>query len=101
MTLLLGILEEEAELMAHIEPKLQNWEADRLATLDTIILKMAVCEMIKFPSIPTKASINEYVEIAKNYSTDKSKEFVNGLLDTLMKNLVTEGVIVKIGRGLK
>lgn len=101
MTLLLAALEDEDKILAYIQPKLQNWEMDRLATLDMIILKMSIAEMIKFPSIPTKATINEYVEIAKNYSTDKSKEFVNGILDSLMKDLVQDGIIVKTGRGLK
>lgn len=101
MQLLLRTLEEEEETLALIKPKLDNWEVDRLATLDIIILQMSLNEMIAFSSIPTKATLNEYVEIAKNYSTDKSKEFVNGILDSLMKDLVSDGVIVKTGRGLK
>ena len=101
MHLLLAILQEEEKILEMIKPKLQNWEVDRLATIDMIILKMAIAELIKFPSIPTRATINEYVEIAKNYSTDKSKEFVNGILDSLMKDLTAEGVIIKSGRGLQ
>ena len=94
-------LEAEEKILSYIQPKLQNWKMDRLATIDVIILKMSIAEMINFPSIPTKATINEYVEIAKNYSTDKSKEFVNGILDSLMKDLIKDGVIVKTGRGLQ
>ena len=101
MTLLLACLTEEEKIAEYIKPKLQNWDMERLATVDMIILSMSINEMISFPSIPTKATINEYVEIAKNYSTDKSKEFVNGILDSLMKDLVESGVIVKTGRGLK
>ncbi len=101
MSLLLAALKEEDEILEFIKPKLQNWEVDRLAKMDIIILKMSVGEMIKFPSIPTKATINEYVEIAKNYSTDKSKEFVNGILDSVMRDLISEGIIVKTGRGLR
>lgn len=101
MVLLLATLQGEERMTNYIKPKLNNWDVDRLATMDMIILHMALNEMISFQSIPTKATINEYVEIAKNYSTDKSKEFVNGILDSLMKDLVEEGVIVKTGRGLK
>ncbi len=101
MTLLLATLQDEKKVMDFIQPKLENWDMDRLATIDMIILNMSLNEMIKFPSIPTKATINEYVEIAKNYSTDKSKEFVNGILDSLMRDLMAEGIIVKSGRGLK
>jgi transcription antitermination protein NusB len=78
----------------------QNWEADRLAMTDVIIMKMALAEMINFPSIPTKVTINEFIELAKNYSTPKSGNFVNGLLDKLSVKLQAEGVIRKSGRGL-
>ena len=101
MKLLLSVLEKNDEVIAIIKPKLENWDIDRLATLDIIILKMAICELISFPTIPSKASINEYLEIAKNYSTDKSKEFVNGVIDNSMRSLISDGVIVKKGRGLK
>jgi len=65
-----------------------------------ILIKMALCEMMYFPSIPTKVTLNEYVEISKLYSTDKSKDFINGILDRLMKKLQKDGKIVKEGRGL-
>ncbi len=83
-----------------ISDRLKNWDINRVALTDTLILKMAISEMVHCPSIPVKVSINEYVELAKNYSTPKSKEFVNGILDTLSEYLVSEGLIKKSGRGL-
>ncbi|MEM6724840.1 MAG: transcription antitermination factor NusB [Bacteroidota bacterium] len=84
-----------------IRPKLKNWEADRVASVDMILLKMAICEFMHFPTIPTKVTLNEYVDISKLYSTPKSKEFINGILDKLMKELHQEGKINKEGRGLQ
>jgi len=78
----------------------KNWATDRIASVDMIILKMAVCEMLNFPSIPVKVTINEYIELSKNYSTQKSKQFVNGLLDKISVSLEKEGKINKSGRGL-
>ena len=83
-----------------IAKKAKNWEVGRMATLDRIILKMALAEMMNFPSIPTKVTINEYIELSKKYSTPKSKQFVNGILDVLANELTSEGVIRKSGRGL-
>ncbi len=83
-----------------IAKKAKNWEVGRMASLDRIILKMALAEMINFPSIPVKVSINEYIELSKKYSTPKSKQFVNGILDVLANELTSEGVIRKSGRGL-
>jgi N utilization substance protein B len=68
--------------------------------IDKLIIKMAICEMLYFPSIPTKVSINEYIEISKTYSTPKSKQFVNGLLDAIAQELQQQGRIRKTGRGL-
>ncbi len=99
-TLLRELYDTSEENDKLIEPVLKNWEMDRVAKMDMILLKMAICEFKGFPSIPTKVTLNEYVEISKNYSTDKSKEFVNGILDNLMKQLQAEGKIVKKGRGL-
>lgn len=78
----------------------QNWATDRIAAVDMIILKMAVAEMLNFPSIPVKVTINEYIELSKNYSTQKSKQFVNGLLDKISISLEKEDKIKKSGRGL-
>ena len=99
--LLLNSLENDEEIAGLIGPTLQNWDADRLAAVDTILIKMALVEMLHFPSIPAKVTINEYLEISKNYSTVKSKEFINGILDALYKELLDSGKIVKEGRGLK
>jgi len=78
----------------------QNWDGDRLAMTDLLILKLGLAEIINFSSIPTKVSINEYIELAKNYSTPKSGQFINGLLDVLSQKLQKEGIIRKSGRGL-
>jgi len=88
-------------LLKEIQPVLTNWDHERLAIIDMIILKMATCEMLEFPTIPAKVTLNEYVEVAKSYSTDKSKEFVNGVLDKLMKEFDSAGKLKKNGRGLK
>jgi N utilization substance protein B len=85
---------------ALIQAKVQNWDMERLAVLDKIILKMALAEMIYCPSIPVKVSINEFIELSKSYSTPKSKQFVNGLLDKISAELLAEGKIRKSGRGL-
>jgi len=90
----------DGELLDIIKPTLKNWDHDRLAVLDMIILKMAVAELLTFPTIPTKVTLNEYVEVSKMYSTAKSKDFINGVLDKLMKDLVDEGKVKKEGRGL-
>lgn len=92
--------QEDQALLAHIEPMLKNWDSERVAILDMIMLKMALCELLHFPTIPTKVTLNEFVEISKIYSTDKSKDFINGILDRLMKKLQKEEKIVKEGRGL-
>lgn len=91
---------EDIELLEEIKPMLKNWDAERVATIDMILMKMALCELLSFPTIPTKVTINEYVDISKMYSTDKSKDFVNGILDRLMKKLKEEDKIKKEGRGL-
>jgi N utilization substance protein B len=83
-----------------IAAKLKNWNEDRVAHLDMLMMKMAICEFLYFDSIPTKVTINEYVNVAKLYSTDKSKRFINGILDRLMQELHEEGKIKKAGRGL-
>lgn len=100
-TLLTTVWEKDREYLDLIEPVLKNWDAERLALIDRILLKMAICELTTFPTIPIKVTINEYVEIAKKYSTEKSKEFVNGILDRMMKKLQSEGLIQKKGRGLQ
>jgi N utilization substance protein B len=90
----------ESELAKEYMDKTPNWDSDRIAEIDTIILKMAICEFLKFPSIPVKVTLNEYLEVAKEYSTPKSSIFINGILDNLVKELQTSNRIVKVGRGL-
>lgn len=98
---LLEVTMEQAEnLEMLIEPTLKNWDMERLAVLDVIIIKMALVEFLFFPTIPTKVTLDEYVDVSKEYSTPKSKDFVNGILDKLMKTLADEGKIKKEGRGL-
>jgi N utilization substance protein B len=98
--LLKKVNEMDEELLQIIEPTLNNWDADRVAVIDMILLKMALCELMTFPTIPSKVTLNEFVEISKLYSTEKSKDFINGILDRLMKKLNKEGKIKKKGRGL-
>lgn len=98
--LLKRTLEEEKVLEEIIKPMLKNWDHDRLAVIDTILLNMAVCEFLHFESIPTKVTLNEYVDISKIYSTPKSKDFINGVLDQALKLLISEEKIKKSGRGL-
>jgi N utilization substance protein B len=90
----------DAELTKEFVNKTPNWDLDRIAELDTTILKMAICEFLKFPSIPFKVTINEYLELAKEYSTPKSSIFINGILDNLVKDLQANNKINKVGRGL-
>jgi N utilization substance protein B len=89
---------EEFEKM--IEGKTKNWEIDRIALTDIILIKMALTELIHFPTIPIKVTLNEYIDISKNYSTPKSKLFINGILDKLVETLTSEEKIKKRGRGL-
>ncbi|MBP9793478.1 MAG: transcription antitermination factor NusB [Flavobacterium sp.] len=90
----------EAALGKEYADKTPNWESDRIAEIDSIILKMAICELLKFPSIPVKVTINEYLELAKEYSTPKSSIFINGILDNLVKDFTANGKLKKTGRGL-
>ena len=99
-TLYKKTLEDDAKSEKLIAESVQNWDVERVALLDKIILKMALCEMQLFRSIPVKVTINEYIEISKLYSTPKSKQFVNGILDKLAQDLAASGEIRKSGRGL-
>ncbi len=90
----------ENEFSKEFVNKTPNWDSDRIAEIDTIILKMAICEFLKFPSIPVKVTINEYLEIAKEYSTPKSSIFINGILDNLVKEFKENNKLIKTGRGL-
>ena len=94
------VVEESDKYDVYLDEHLKNWELDRIALVDLIILKTALAELIHFPGIPVKVTINEFIEIAKRYSTPKSGKFVNGVLDVLSVKLASEGVIRKSGRGL-
>ena len=94
-SLLNTVLEKTEHCLELIKPKLKNWDADRIASLDLIILQMGVCEFLYFETIPTKVTINEYIDIAKAYSTPQSGQFVNGLLDNIHKELTAENKIEK------
>jgi N utilization substance protein B len=94
------VLNDES-LYSEIEGKTPNWDKERIADLDMIILKMGITEFLYFPSIPVRATINEYLEISKEYSTPKSSIFINGILDQLVKDFNASEKINKIGRGLR
>lgn len=99
-TLLIATVKNDKSLVELITPFLENWELERVAAIDLIMLKMAVTEILRIESIPTKVTLNEYVEISKIYSTEKSKEFINGILDRIINKLNNENKIIKTGRGL-
>jgi N utilization substance protein B len=90
----------DSSLAQEMEGKTPNWDKERIADLDTILIKMAICEFLKFPSIPVKVTINEYLEVAKEYSTPKSSIFINGVLDKLSKEYSENNKLNKMGRGL-
>ncbi|MFV0181065.1 transcription antitermination factor NusB [Empedobacter falsenii] len=93
-------IRHQSETKNMIDEKAENWELERIATIDLIILEMALTEFMYFPNIPAKVTINEYVELAKNYSTEKSRVFVNGILDKTLKELKDNNNLTKYGRGL-
>lgn len=101
-------IEKLYQKAAHLEDKFKalvanntrNWEVDRLPLTDRMILEMAIAEFLTFPNIPVKVSMNEYIELAKNYSTPKSRQFINGILDVIAKELKDSGELKKSGRGL-
>lgn len=94
-TLLATVLDKNEQTLELIKPKLKNWDAERIAALDMIILQMGICEFLYFETIPTKVTINEYIDIAKAYSTPQSGQFVNGLLDNIHKELTASNRIEK------
>lgn len=83
-----------------VESYTKNWELSRIALIDRILLRMAICELLHFEDIPPKVSINEVIEIAKRFSTDRSGQFINGILDAVLVDLRKEGRLKKSGRGL-
>lgn len=95
-SLLTTVFNKKQYCLELIKPKLKNWDAERIALLDMIIMQMGVCELLYFETIPTKVTINEYIDLAKDYSTPQSGQFVNGILDNIHKELLAEGKIHKI-----
>ncbi|HNJ57774.1 MAG TPA: transcription antitermination factor NusB [Chitinophagaceae bacterium] len=94
--LLKTVIEKNSHTLETIKPKLKNWDSDRIAVLDMILMQMGICELLYFETIPTKVTINEYIDLAKSYSTNQSGQFVNGILDSIHKELLAEGKINKV-----
>jgi transcription antitermination protein NusB len=93
-------IRHDKEYQQLINAKTQNWEPERIAMMDTLLMKMAITEFLDFPSVPVKVTINEYLEISKEFSTPKSNSFLNGILDKILIELKDENKIKKTGRGL-
>jgi N utilization substance protein B len=100
-SLLYTVIDKDEYCMELIKPKIVHWDTDRIAMVDLLLLKMGLCEMLYFPTIPTKVTINEYIEVAKVYSTPQSGNFVNGVLDNILKDLTKENKIRKQERTRK
>ena len=94
--LLQTVIEKKEVAMELIKPKLKNWDPDRIALLDMLVMQMGVCEFLFFETIPPKVTINEYIDVAKDYSTSQSGQFVNGILDNIHKDLVKENKMHKV-----
>ncbi|MEJ5056337.1 transcription antitermination factor NusB [Sphingobacterium sp. MYb382] len=99
--LLKSTVRYESEYQEMISLKTKNWESDRIALIDNLLMRMAISELINFASIPVKVTINEYIELSKAFSTSKSNTFINGILDKILAELNEQGRIQKSGRGLK
>lgn len=95
-----NILSNNEDLKNHLIGRTPNWDSERIAKIDYAILITSLAELLYFPTIPTKVTINEYIEIAKEFSSPSSGKFINGVLDNLIKDLTDKGLIVKTGRGL-
>ena len=94
--LLTTAIDKKAYCAELIKPKLKNWDSERIAVLDMVLMRMGVCELLYFETIPTKVTINEYIDLAKDYSTPQSGQFVNGILDSIHKEMIEGGKILKI-----
>ncbi|MEJ7693964.1 transcription antitermination factor NusB [Daejeonella sp.] len=94
------VIAYENEYQELISQKTKNWEADRIAVMDILLMRMAIVELVHFSSVPVKVTMNEYIEIAKEFSTPKSNSFINGILDKILADLKAKGKVRKIGRGL-
>jgi len=98
--LLTTIIQHKAELDKLIKAKTANWQMERIAVIDMALMRMGVCEFLYFPDIPPKVTINEAIEIAKTFSTEKSSQFINGILDAILEELRSTDRLKKSGRGL-
>jgi N utilization substance protein B len=94
------VITHEEELEARIKAKVDHWEFERIAVIDRMLLRMGICEMLYFQDIPPKVTINESIEVAKTFSTEKSGRFINGVLDAILEDLKSSNKLVKTGRGL-
>lgn len=94
--LLQTVIDKNEQLQSLIIPKLKNWDPDRIAILDMVLMKMGVAEFLYFETIPPKVTINEYIDLAKDYSTAQSGQFVNGILDNIHKDLIQQGKMLKV-----
>lgn len=94
------VLDNTADLDKRIVERVTNWEMKRIALIDKILLRMGICELLYFPDIPPKVSINESLEIAKDFSTAGSAKFINGVLDAILDDEKKQGKLNKSGRGL-
>ncbi|ATL47855.1 transcription antitermination factor NusB [Chitinophaga caeni] len=99
--LLLTVIDKKEYCLELIKPKLQNWDPERIAAVDMLLMEMGVCEFLYFPTIPTKVTINEYIDLAKAYSTPQSGQFVNGILDNILKDLEANKLVNKVDRAKK
>jgi N utilization substance protein B len=90
----------ESEYQEIIGQKTKNWDSERIAVMDTLLMRMAITELVHFHLIPVKVTMNEYIEIAKEFSTPKSNSFINGILDKILAELKASGKLHKSGRGL-
>lgn len=99
-SLVTKVVANKKMLDERINERVANWEMDRIALIDKLLLRIGIAELLYFPDIPPKVSINEVIEIAKEYSTSNSGKFINGILDAILNNLKTTGNLNKTGRGL-
>lgn len=100
ITLFRHTILDDASVSEILNEKISNWEPERIASIDMLLMKMAVTEILQFPGIPVKVTLNEYIEISKQYSSPKSNTFINGILDAVVKDLRAQNKLAKTGRGL-
>ncbi len=100
ITLLRHTILDDVNVSAILKDKIANWEPERIAAIDMLLMKMAITEILQFPGIPVKVTLNEYIEISKIYSSPKSNTFINGILDAVVKDLKAQNKLGKTGRGL-